>query len=217
MTLQDIIEILIYLIVAIFGVVAREVRYKDIKHLELVKLISSMIVAAFGSIMAYFIASAVPAIPDKMGYVLAGSLGFGGPHAIDKLFDRHAGIQIEGEKNDNNESDPKRKSKNFFVKIYSKIKDFIAKIFCKDCKLAADMCIASKDKGLIEFPSIVYTKSGTYHYTIHEISEPGDGWETDKREFHVVVTVTDDGKGNLIPSIEYPDGFPEFVNVYKKK
>lgn len=69
-------------------------------------------------------------------------------------------------------------------------------------------------KGLVEFAEIEYTQPGTYSYTISEISTSGGGWTTDTSEFEVIVTVTDDGEGNLIPSVFYPSGFPEFTNSY---
>ena len=69
-------------------------------------------------------------------------------------------------------------------------------------------------KGLVEFGSIEYTQPGVYRYTIKELSTSGQGWTTDGNEFEVVVTVTDDANGNLIPSVSYPDGFPEFTNSY---
>ena len=70
-------------------------------------------------------------------------------------------------------------------------------------------------KGLVEFGSIEYTQPGVYRYTIKELSTSGQGWTTDSNEFEVVVTVTDDANGNLIPSVSYPDGFPEFTNTYE--
>lgn len=69
-------------------------------------------------------------------------------------------------------------------------------------------------KGLVEFDEIEYTEPGVYYYTIKELSASGQGWTTDSNTFQVVVTITDDGEGNLIPSVEYPDGFPEFTNSY---
>jgi len=70
-------------------------------------------------------------------------------------------------------------------------------------------------KGLIEFGAIEYTRPGTYTYTIRELTASGGGWTTDGNEFEVTVTVTDDGNGNLIPIVCYPDGFPEFTNTYR--
>lgn len=69
--------------------------------------------------------------------------------------------------------------------------------------------------GLVEFPCINFTHPGVYRFTIRENTEPKPGWVLDDSEFEVIVTVTDDGEGNLIPHIEYPDGFPTFENRYK--
>ncbi|MCL2235881.1 MAG: hypothetical protein FWB98_05525 [Defluviitaleaceae bacterium] len=69
-------------------------------------------------------------------------------------------------------------------------------------------------KGLIMFEAIEYTQAGIYHYVIREITPSGGGWTTDGRSYEVIVTIEDDGYGNLIPSISYPNGFPEFINTY---
>jgi pilin isopeptide linkage protein len=69
----------------------------------------------------------------------------------------------------------------------------------------------------VHFPEICYSKAGVYEYTVRETSVSGDGWITDTREYPVIVTVTDDGKGNLTAHTEYPQGVPEFVNKYEPK
>ena len=118
MVLRDVIEILIYAILAIFGVAARELRYKEIKHLETAKLISSMVVAAFGAIIVYFISSMVTAMPPQMGYILAGLVGWGGPQVLDKLFEQQTGIQSEIKNDEKNNTRNKFKLKiNEFINI----------------------------------------------------------------------------------------------------
>ncbi|MDR1564757.1 MAG: hypothetical protein LBS74_07350 [Oscillospiraceae bacterium] len=69
--------------------------------------------------------------------------------------------------------------------------------------------------GNVDFSPISITEAGVHEYTIKE-KTPSDGnWQTDSREYRVRVTVTDNGKGQLVVSqVEYPDGFPDFVNVY---
>lgn len=74
--------------------------------------------------------------------------------------------------------------------------------------LEADPC------SLIVFPELSFDAPGTYEYVLKEISTSGGGWTTDDAEFPVIVTVIDDGYGNLIATIDYPDGFPEFTNTY---
>ncbi|MCL2453404.1 MAG: hypothetical protein FWD08_07140, partial [Alphaproteobacteria bacterium] len=75
----------------------------------------------------------------------------------------------------------------------------------------------SDDCGLIQFPDLTFTEPGVYEYTIKEgANDAGNNWTPDGREYRVVVTVVDDGEGNLvISSLEYPDGFPEFINRFE--
>jgi len=68
--------------------------------------------------------------------------------------------------------------------------------------------------GLIQFP-VTFDAPGVYEYTLRETTGPGGNWTTDDTEYPVIVTVDDDGSGNLVASIEYPEGFPEFVNRYE--
>jgi len=70
------------------------------------------------------------------------------------------------------------------------------------------------EKGDVDFPCIEFTKVGTYHFKIKEITQSGNGWETDPREFPVIVIITDEN-GKLKATVEYPDGYPEFTNNYK--
>lgn len=69
----------------------------------------------------------------------------------------------------------------------------------------------------VEFHELSFDKEGTYEYTLKELTPSGDGWTTDDAEFKVVVTVEDDGYGNLFATVKYPDGFPEFTNKYEWK
>ena len=66
----------------------------------------------------------------------------------------------------------------------------------------------------INFPELTFTSPGIYSYTIKELTPSDDRWETDDRVFRVVVTVTDNGDGTLVASLDYPDGFPKFINKY---
>ena len=69
--------------------------------------------------------------------------------------------------------------------------------------------------GEIQFPALTYEEPGVYKYTLKELTPSGDGWTTDPRTIEVIVTVVDDGHGNLVATVEYPDGFPSFTNTYK--
>ena len=68
--------------------------------------------------------------------------------------------------------------------------------------------------GRIEFPELIFTAPGVHRYTLRELTPSGEGWITDDREIDVIVTVVDDGHGNLVATVEYPDEFPTFVNTY---
>lgn len=66
----------------------------------------------------------------------------------------------------------------------------------------------------IKFGALTFNKPGRYHYTIKELSSPGHGWAIDKRVFRVTIVVVDNQQGQLVCSAEYPDGKPQFVNVF---
>ena len=71
--------------------------------------------------------------------------------------------------------------------------------------------------GLFQFPDLTFDEPGVYEYTLRELTPSGDGWTTDDRVIRVIVTVVDDGHGNLVATIEYLDGFPSFTNTYRVK
>jgi uncharacterized repeat protein (TIGR01451 family)/pilin isopeptide linkage protein len=75
-------------------------------------------------------------------------------------------------------------------------------------KKTSDTC------GLFQFPDLTFDAPGVYEFTLRELTPSGGGWITDDRVIRLVVTVVDDGHGNLIATIEYPDGFPSFTNTY---
>ena len=67
----------------------------------------------------------------------------------------------------------------------------------------------------INFPALEFTAPGVYSYTIKELTPSNRQWETDSRVYRVIITVTDNGEGLLVASLDYPDGFPKFVNKSK--
>jgi len=69
--------------------------------------------------------------------------------------------------------------------------------------------------GAFQFPDLTYSEPGIYKYAIKELTPSGDGWTTDDRVIRLIASVVDDGHGNLIATLKYPDGFPSFTNVYK--
>ena len=68
----------------------------------------------------------------------------------------------------------------------------------------------------ITFPPQKFTSPGVFTYTIRELTPTDAMWETDNRVYRAVVTVIDTGAGQLCAKVDYPDGFPRFVNEYKK-
>ena len=77
--------------------------------------------------------------------------------------------------------------------------------------------LEGEECGLIKFPELTFDEPGVYEFTLKELTQSGGGWTTDGREIKVIVRVIDDGFGNLVATIEYPDGFPEFTNKYNAK
>jgi pilin isopeptide linkage protein/uncharacterized repeat protein (TIGR02543 family) len=69
--------------------------------------------------------------------------------------------------------------------------------------------------GVIHFTTSALTSTGTYQYIMKETSTGGNGWTVDSATFPVTVTVTDDGSGKLISTVDYPNGTPTFVNHYE--
>lgn len=71
--------------------------------------------------------------------------------------------------------------------------------------------------GRIEFPAIGFDKVGTYDFTLVEMNDGQTGITYDGRSYKVTVVVTDDGKGNLVANVTWPNGTPPtFKNTYTK-
>lgn len=71
--------------------------------------------------------------------------------------------------------------------------------------------------GRIEFPAIDFDKVGTYDFTLVEMNDGQTGITYDGRSYKVTVVVTDDGKGNLVANVIWPNGTPPtFKNTYTK-
>ena len=66
----------------------------------------------------------------------------------------------------------------------------------------------------MQFPELCFTEAGIYSYTIRETTPSNKFWQTDRREFRVIITIEKDANGNLVSFVDYPDGYPEFVNKY---
>lgn len=71
--------------------------------------------------------------------------------------------------------------------------------------------------GRIEFPAIEFDKVGAYDFTLVEMNDGQAGITYDDRSYKVTVVVTDDGKGNLVANVTWPNGTPPtFKNAYTK-
>jgi len=60
-----------------------------------------------------------------------------------------------------------------------------------------------------------FTAPGTYAYTVKERTPSDRTWKTDPRVYRVVVTVTESENKQLEAQVDYPDGFPKFLNTHK--
>lgn len=68
--------------------------------------------------------------------------------------------------------------------------------------------------GRILFSGLVYTEAGTHSYFLREVQGDEKDMVYDENEYSILVTVTDDGEGNLAASIS--GGPVTFVNEYSK-
>ena len=101
---RDLLEILFHAALSIFGVSARELRFKDARKFKAARVISDAIVSTFGATIVYFVSS-MSNLPPQMGYIMAGLVGWGGPHVIDKLLEKNTGIAVDPDTAEKGESD----------------------------------------------------------------------------------------------------------------
>lgn len=66
----------------------------------------------------------------------------------------------------------------------------------------------------IRFDELTFTEPGVYTYTIKELTSSGYGWITDDRAYRITITVTANESGELVAVAEYPDGKPQFTNIF---
>ena len=85
----------------------------------------------------------------------------------------------------------------------------------KDGKAA--VTVTNGANGAYSFGKIEYTKAGTYYYTVSEQGKGTtvEGITYDATEYKITVTVTDDGKGNLVASADRKVDELNFTNTYK--
>jgi hypothetical protein len=53
MTVRDLLDLFIHAVLAIFGVSARELRFKDARKFKIARLVSDAIVATFGATIVF--------------------------------------------------------------------------------------------------------------------------------------------------------------------
>lgn len=93
---KDLSDFLIHALLAIFGMAARELRYKDEKKIAIERLISNAVIASFGATIVLLVSS-MSNLPPQIGYISAGLVGWGGPQIIDKVFDKNVDLAKDKE------------------------------------------------------------------------------------------------------------------------
>lgn len=70
--------------------------------------------------------------------------------------------------------------------------------------------------GMVVFPAIQYSETGTYQYTLSEVKGSETGVTYDEAAYAVTVAVEDDGEGSLVATVSYKGGkAPVFNNTYQ--
>lgn len=71
--------------------------------------------------------------------------------------------------------------------------------------------------GMVVFPAIQYSETGTYQYTLSEVKGSETGVTYDEAAYAVTVAVEDDGEGSLAATVSYEGGkAPVFNNTYQE-
>lgn len=71
--------------------------------------------------------------------------------------------------------------------------------------------------GMVVFPAIQYSETGTYQYTLSEVKGSETGVTYDEAAYEVTVAVEDDGEGSLVATVSYEGGkAPVFNNTYQE-
>lgn len=71
--------------------------------------------------------------------------------------------------------------------------------------------------GMVVFPAIQYSETGTYQYTLSEVKGSETGVTYDDAAYAVTVAVEDDGEGSLVATVSYEGGkAPVFNNTYQE-
>lgn len=71
--------------------------------------------------------------------------------------------------------------------------------------------------GMVVFPAIQHSETGTYQYTLSEVKGSETGVTYDEAAYAVTVAVEDDGEGSLVATVSYEGGkAPVFNNTYQE-
>lgn len=71
--------------------------------------------------------------------------------------------------------------------------------------------------GMVVFPAIQYSETGTYQYALSEVKGSETGVTYDETMYAVAVAVEDDGEGSLVATVSYEGGkAPVFNNTYQE-
>lgn len=71
--------------------------------------------------------------------------------------------------------------------------------------------------GMVMFPAIQYSETGTYQYALSEVKGSETGVTYDEAAYAVTVAVEDDGEGSLVATVSYEGGkAPVFNNTYQE-
>ena len=101
---DNIIRALGCIMMAIFGVSAKELSDKEIKEVKLGALAAKMFVVSFGAVIVYIVTLLVPHIHPAVGLLTAAGIGWGGVEAVNRYVQKNVGLDSELKeiKKDNN-------------------------------------------------------------------------------------------------------------------
>ncbi|MCU9534090.1 Spy0128 family protein [Streptococcus sp. CSL10205-OR2] len=72
----------------------------------------------------------------------------------------------------------------------------------------------NKANGTVTFNDLIFNETGVFHYTVSEIQGNAEGVTYDNTVYPVTITVTDDGKGNLLAVVDSVENLP-FENTFE--
>lgn len=79
------------------------------------------------------------------------------------------------------------------------------------------LTVGNDANGMVVFPAIQYSETGTYQYTLSEVKGSETGVTYDEAAYAVTVAVEDDGEGSLVATVSYEGGkAPVFNNTYQE-